>query len=70
MAKRASALVVWCESEESKLAAAEELDIGTYTAAINTLRRLLGDLGLERVARDVTPLLDDYVAETYGKGGR
>ena len=71
LAKRASALVVWCESEESKLAAESELDIGPYTTAINALRRLLGDLGLERVARDVTPALGAYVAETYsGKGGQ
>ena len=62
LAKRASALVVWTEVEESKLATGETLDIGTYTTAINALRRLLGDLGLERVARDVTPPLADYLA--------
>ena len=62
LAKRASALVVWCETEEAKLAASEDLDIGTYTTAINALRRLLGDLGLERVARDVTPPLAAYLA--------
>ena len=70
LAKRASALVVWCETEEAKLAAADDLDIGTYTTAINALRRLLGDLGLERAARDVSPLLAAYVAETYGRGAR
>ncbi len=62
LAKRASALVVWCETEEAKLAAADDLDIGSYTTAINALRRLLGDLGLERAARDVTPPLADYLA--------
>ena len=63
LAKRASALVVWCEVEESKLATSDDdLDIGTYTTAINALRRLLGDLGLERVARDVSPPLADYLA--------
>ena len=61
LAKRASALVVWCETEEAKLATSDDLDIGTYTTAINALRRLLGDLGLERVARDVTPPLSDYL---------
>ncbi len=62
LAKRASALVVWCEVEEAKLATSADLDIGTYTTAINALRRLLGDLGLERVARDVSPPLADYLA--------
>ncbi len=62
LAKRASALVVWCEVEEAKLATSADLDIATYTTAINALRRLLGDLGLERVARDVSPPLADYLA--------
>lgn len=62
LAKRASALVVWCEVEESKLATSADMDIATYTTAINALRRLLGDLGLERVARDVSPPLADYLA--------
>lgn len=62
LAKRASALVVWCEVEEAKLASAADLDIGIYTTAINALRRLLGDLGLERVAVDVSPPLADYLA--------
>ncbi len=62
LAKRASALIVWAEVEEAKLATGEELDVQTYTTAVNALRRLLGDLGLERVARDVTPPLADYLA--------
>ncbi len=62
LAKRASALIVWAEVEEAKLATGEVLDVQTYTTAVNALRRLLGDLGLERVARDVTPPLADYLA--------
>ena len=62
LAKRASALIVWAEIEEARLATGETLDVQTYTTAVNTLRRLLGDLGLERVARDVTPPLADYLA--------
>ena len=37
------------------------MDVQTYTTAVNALRRLLCDLGLERVARDVTPPLSDYL---------
>ncbi len=47
--------------EEARLATGEVLDVQTYTTAVNALRRLLGDLGLERVARDVTPPLADYL---------
>ncbi len=61
LAKRASALIVWCEVEEARLATGETLDVQTYTTAVNALRRLLCDLGLERVARDVTPPLADYL---------
>jgi len=62
LAKRASALIVWAEVEEAKLATGEKLDVQTYTTAVNALRRLLGDLGLERAARDATPPLADYLA--------
>ena len=61
LAKRASALVVWAEMEEARLATGEVLDVQTYTTAVNALRRLLVDLGLERVAHDVTPPLADYL---------
>lgn len=61
LAKRATALIVWCETVESKLAAGEELDIGPYTTGINSLRRLLSDLGLDPVARDITPSLGEYL---------
>ena len=61
LAKRASALIVWAEVEEAKLATGEALDVQTYTTAVNALRRLLVDLGLERAARDVTPSLGEYL---------
>lgn len=61
LAKRAAALIVWAEREEARLAQGEPLDVAGYTTAINALRRLLGDLGLEPTARDVTPSLDAYL---------
>ncbi len=69
LAKRASALIVWAEVEEGRLAKGEELDVQTYTTAVNALRRLLGDLGLERVARDVTPPLSDYLEAKSQEAG-
>lgn len=63
LAKRATALIVWCETVEARLAAGEELDVAPYTTAINSLRRLLTDLGLDPAVRDVTPTLTDYLRE-------
>jgi hypothetical protein len=56
LARRAAALVVWCEKAETALARGEDMNIVTYSTATNSLRRLLADLGLERRARDVTGL--------------
>jgi hypothetical protein len=46
--RRAASLSVWCESVEAKLAAGEEIDIGQFTTACNSVRRLLADIGLSR----------------------
>lgn len=62
LAKRATALIVWCETVEARLAAGEELDVAPYTTAINSLRRLLSDLGLDPTARDITPSIADFIA--------
>jgi hypothetical protein len=59
--RRAAALAVWCEEQEAAQATSGELDIAAYSAATNTLRRLLADLGLERRSRDVTPTLTAYI---------
>lgn len=68
LVRRAASLSVWCEAQEAKIAAGEDIDIGPYTTAANAVRRLLLDCGLERAAKDVTPTLDAYIAQTYGKG--
>jgi hypothetical protein len=52
--RRAATLGVWCEMKEAGMARGEPLDIAEFTAASNCLRRLLYDLGLQRVPRDVT----------------
>jgi hypothetical protein len=65
IAARAATLAVWCEQAEVDFASGGELDVLTYSTVSNAMRRLLSDLGLERVSRDVTPSLSDYIA---GKG--
>lgn len=58
---RAATLACWCEEREADLANGAEFDAAQYSAVSNTLRRLLSDLGLQRVARDVTPDLATYL---------
>ena len=62
LARRAAALVVWAEMAETRLAAEGALDVQSYTTTANTLRRLLQDIGLQRVARDLTPTIERYTA--------
>ena len=53
---RAASLMTWCEQQEAEHANSGKLDIQVYTTAVNSLRRLLADLGLDRVAKDVPDL--------------
>jgi len=63
--RRASALTVELERIEGRFStAARDTDFLAYTTGCNTLRRLLESIGLERVARDVTPTLPEYLRET------
>lgn len=67
--RRAVQLQVWCEECEAAFARGEEFDVTVFTTAVNSLRRLLIDLGLERKARDVTPTLGAYIAQKAQAGG-
>jgi len=62
--RRATTLAVWCEQAEAQVATGESLNIGEYTTATNTLRRLLSDIGLERRLKDITPSIDSYISES------
>ncbi|WP_461329812.1 hypothetical protein [Bradyrhizobium diazoefficiens] len=44
---------------------ASEKDLDLYFRGAGVLRRLLESIGLKRVARDVTPLLQDYLAANH-----
>ncbi|SIO49705.1 hypothetical protein SAMN05443247_06524 [Bradyrhizobium erythrophlei] len=64
--RRIAAITVeleWIEQQSFALSkhgpTAEQLDL--YFRGANNLRRLLESVGLKRVARDVTPLLQDYL---------
>lgn len=63
IARRAATLCVWCEQAEATMASGGSINIGEFSTTANAMRRLLVDLGLERKARDVTPLnLNQYLA--------
>jgi len=64
---RAASLMTWCEQIEAEHANTGKLDIASYTTAVNSLRRLIADLGLERRARDV-PSLQEYFAAKEARG--
>ena len=48
------------ERVEAEHANGGKFNISEYTTAVNTLRRLLADIGLERVAKDV-PNLSEWL---------
>jgi hypothetical protein len=64
--RRVAAITVELELIERRMAlkgkgaSADDLDL--YFRGAGVLRRLLESIGLKRVARDVTPLLQDYLA--------
>ena len=59
--KRAAGLAVWCAEREAEQATGTQLDVAAYTTAVNSLRRLLADLGFSPASRDVTPSLRDLI---------
>ena len=53
--RRLAALSVQLEQLEAKLADGADIDIAEYTSLTSTLVRVVSRLGINRVARDVTP---------------
>jgi hypothetical protein len=66
LVRRAAALTVELERLEVKFAQAgqaEAKDLELYQRGMNTLRRVLETLGLQRRTKDVTPTLGDLLRE-------
>jgi hypothetical protein len=61
---RAAITAAMIEHIEASWLSGRPVDTGEYNALVNSLRRLLSDLGLERKPRDVTPDLAVYVARS------
>ena len=61
----ADSLAVQCamiRDIEARWLQGEEIDLTAYATMLNARRREATQLGVERVARDVTPPLRDYIA--------
>ena len=61
VARRAAALAIWCEEREAEMVNGNTLEIAEYTTAANALRRLMSDLGYQRVSKDVSPTLSEIM---------
>ena len=62
IAEEAAGLVVWCRRARLALLTDGEFDVGQYTTAANSLRRLLADIGQERMLKTIVPSLEEYAA--------
>jgi hypothetical protein len=62
--RSAAGLVVLREKLDVKSVNDEDVDIGDYTRISNSLTRLLTAIGLERVPRNVTPTLSEYLGRS------
>jgi hypothetical protein len=63
LVQRAALLSALIESNEAAWLSGNAVDLATYFTAVNSQRRILVTLGLERRSRDVTPDLQDYLAQ-------
>jgi len=62
--RRFAAAAVLAEQLESRLANGEQIDIAQHATLSSTLVRLASRIGIDRMPRDVTPTLEQYLAAT------
>ena len=60
--RRFAAAAVLAEQLESRLANGETVDIGEHATLSSTLVRLAAKIGIDRVPRELTPTLAEYLA--------
>ena len=63
--RRASAIECELERLDARLSLSQPVDMSAYAAVSGHLRRLFETLGMQRVARDVTPSLSEYLRQNY-----
>jgi hypothetical protein len=63
LVRRFSAACVMAEQMESKLAGGEEIDVQRHALLCSTLVRIAQRIGINRVPKNITPTLSDYLQE-------
>ena len=61
MIRRFAAAAALAEQMEAQLALGEEIDITEHALLCRTLVRIARSIGLDRIRRDITPTLADYL---------
>jgi len=67
LCRRFAALAVQAEAIEAALARGEAIDLPTHALLSSTLVRIATRLGIDRRAKEIAPLLHDYLAEKAGE---
>lgn len=69
LAQRASVLGAMIEDQEARYLRGESVSPTEYCTLANAQRRVLADIGLERVARDITGDIREAIAKAKSKQG-
>jgi hypothetical protein len=64
LVRRFAAVAVQAERIEAELVNGEEIDIYAHMLLCSTAARLASRIGLDRIPRDITPTLNDYLRPT------
>jgi hypothetical protein len=65
MIRRFAGASALAEAVEARIANGEKVDVGEYSQLASTLVRIASRLGIDRIARDVTPTLSDILREDW-----
>jgi hypothetical protein len=63
LARRVATISIMCERLEGEAAAGRDIDLEVYGTLTDRLGRAFQRLGLERIARDVTPTIGDLLRQ-------
>jgi hypothetical protein len=66
--RRFAAACVLAEQLEARLTNGHAIDVGEHAALSSTLVRLAARIGIDRMPKDVTPSLSDYLATRQAAG--
>jgi hypothetical protein len=61
LVRRFASISVICEQAEAKLVAGEQIDVQEHALLCSTLTRLVSRLGIDRIAKDISPTLSDFI---------